>query len=195
VPGVDIFVAGFVCRSLSLENVYRQQFSDCIESSTGLTGSTFAGVVAYIRVHRPLIVIFENVENITRSIAGDQPQVAVVMSTLQGLGYSCSWRVLDSRFFHVPQRRRRCWMWGLLDVCSALSRVALPCGLTPPCIRLFVVNSCCCCLAQSRAARCCAPSVQLRPGGRCGGRAAHTALPDASRSCVPASKLFQAQCC
>jgi DNA (cytosine-5)-methyltransferase 1 len=40
----------------------------------------------------------------------------VVLGTLADLGYGLGWRVLDSRFFGVPQRRRRVFVVGALIV-------------------------------------------------------------------------------
>jgi site-specific DNA-cytosine methylase len=37
-----------------------------------------------------------------------------IVSTLDDLGYCCAWRVLDARFFGVPQRRRRVFVVGYL---------------------------------------------------------------------------------
>eukprot|EP00975_Prorocentrum_lima_P033377 6999879-Prorocentrum_lima.AAC.1 len=42
-----------------------------------------------------------------------EPQIEPVLRDLREAGYSASWRLLDSRHFHLPHRRRRCWIWGL----------------------------------------------------------------------------------
>ena len=118
VPKCDIFVAGFVCKSVSMENPHREQFATCISSRTGITGETWQGVIDYVRFAQPAIVIFENVEGLTRGIRGREAQIIPVMSDLERAGYCASWRVLDSRHFHLPQRRRRCWIWGLLHAKS-----------------------------------------------------------------------------
>ena len=40
VPAVDIVIAGFVCKSVSMENKERGQFANCIRDVTGKTGET-----------------------------------------------------------------------------------------------------------------------------------------------------------
>ena len=114
VPLCDIFVAGFVCKSVSVENPHRQDFADCVSSATGITGETWQGVIRYIRVAHPCLVICENVEGLTKGIRGNGPQIEPVLRDLRAAGYSASWRLLDSRHFHLPHRRRRCWIWALL---------------------------------------------------------------------------------
>ena len=40
VPAVDVFVAGFVCKSVSTENTQRGDYGECIDDGTGQTGET-----------------------------------------------------------------------------------------------------------------------------------------------------------
>ncbi len=49
VPHVDVFIAGFVCKSVSSENPQRREFADCIGRSSGLTGETFRGVERFCK--------------------------------------------------------------------------------------------------------------------------------------------------
>ena len=44
VPPVDILVAGFVCKSVSVENNQREKYANCIKEACGLTGETFQGI-------------------------------------------------------------------------------------------------------------------------------------------------------
>ena len=126
VPLCDIFVAGFVCKSVSAENPNRQEFGQCVSDATGITGETWQGVIKYIRVARPCIVICENVEGLTKGIRGCEPQIEPVIRDLRAAGYSASWRLLDSRHFHLPHRRNRCWIWGLLRASPQLAETAVP---------------------------------------------------------------------
>jgi len=48
-----------------------------------------------------------------------------VIGALEGLGYGLCWRVLDSRFFHVPQRRERVFIVGCLGDGAAPVEVLL----------------------------------------------------------------------
>ena len=112
VPAVDIVIAGFSCKSVSTENHERQEHGECIVRGTGQTGETFRGVRNYVKRFKPSLVICENVEGLIRHNKGSPPQIIDVMKELKQAGYSATWEVLDTRNFLLPQRRRRCWMWG-----------------------------------------------------------------------------------
>eukprot|EP00959_Pyramimonas_sp_CCMP1952_P011774 247907-Pyramimonas_sp.AAC.1 len=64
VPPVDIFIAGFVCKSVSLENNERKKYANCIIEACGLTGITFQGMIQYVQQFQPAVVICENVEGL-----------------------------------------------------------------------------------------------------------------------------------
>lgn len=57
-------------------------------------------------------VLFENVPGLLSASNGRD--FGIVLATLAGLGYGLCWRVLDARFFGVPQRRRRVFIVGHL---------------------------------------------------------------------------------
>lgn len=111
-PAVDIIIAGFVCKSVSTENGYRPEFGRCIEEAKGSTGETFSGTQNYVRRFRPAMVVCENVEGLVKSNGGHQPAIFAVRQAFHEMQYSFDFQVLDTRDFHLPQRRRRCWMWA-----------------------------------------------------------------------------------
>ena len=78
---VSIFIAGFVCTSVSMLNAKRHQFGKSIQLSQGNTGVTFQGVVKYCKTHEPRIVMLENVEG----LVGDNLKACV--GQLQAAGY------------------------------------------------------------------------------------------------------------
>lgn len=57
-------------------------------------------------------ILFENVPGLLS--AADGRDFGIVLATLADLGYGLAWRVLDARFFGVPQRRRRVFIVGHL---------------------------------------------------------------------------------
>jgi hypothetical protein len=61
---------------------------------------------------RPRWLLVENVPGLLSSNGGRD--FGVVLGTLADLGYGVAWRILDSRFFGVPQRRRRVFIVGAL---------------------------------------------------------------------------------
>ena len=67
----------------------------------------FARVAAFLK---PRHVLLENVPGLFSSNGGRD--FGTILETLANLGYGVAWRTLDSRFFGVPQRRRRVFILG-----------------------------------------------------------------------------------
>jgi DNA (cytosine-5)-methyltransferase 1 len=61
---------------------------------------------------RPKWLLLENVPGLLSSAGGRD--FTVVLAALGDIGYGVAWRVLDARFFGVPQRRRRVFLVGRL---------------------------------------------------------------------------------
>ena len=116
VPAVDIVIAGFVCKSVSIENKERGQFANCIRDVAGKTGETFEGVMGYVRRYKPAIVICENVEGLVKRNKGREPVINDVRASFINAGYAFDHKVLHSRGYLLSQRRKRCWMWAFRGV-------------------------------------------------------------------------------
>jgi DNA-cytosine methyltransferase len=99
---VDLLCGGFPCQDLSVAG--RRAGLD------GARSGLFFEFARLIDAFRPGWVLVENVPGLLSSNGGRD--FGVVLETLAGLGYGVAWRVLDSRFFGVPQRRRRVFIVG-----------------------------------------------------------------------------------
>ena len=120
IPAVDVFVAGFVCKSVSTENAKRGSYSQCIADARGQTGETFEGVLGYVRGFRPKLVICENVSGLLKRSLGCDAQIHQVRKAFEEEGYVFAYKLVDARNFLVPQRRTRVWMWAIRsDVAAA----------------------------------------------------------------------------
>ncbi len=113
VAAADVFVTGFVCKSVSTENNNRHTYSNCIQEASGETGETFSGMMGYIKKHKPMVVIAENVRGITMRNKGSPPVIGQVVDEMRQAGYSFGWKILNTQDFLIPQNRPRCWMIGL----------------------------------------------------------------------------------
>jgi DNA (cytosine-5)-methyltransferase 1 len=96
---VDIICGGFPCQDLS--------FAGKRKGLAGERSGLFYEAMRLIRGLNPRIVILENVPGLLSSNSGRD--FAALLSEMD-TGWDCqeiAWRVLDSRFFGVPQRRKR----------------------------------------------------------------------------------------
>lgn len=99
---VDIISAGFPCQDLSIAGKRK--------GLKGERSGLFFKIVRFLEGLRPAWVVLENVPGLLSSNSGRD--FAVVLGSLAECGYGVSWRILDSQFFGVPQRRRRVFIVG-----------------------------------------------------------------------------------
>lgn len=98
---VDLVVGGSPCQSFSVAG-----------NRTGLKGASGL-MFEYIRAVKelePEWFIWENVPGALNSEDGKAFDQLVQL--MDSMGYGIAWRVLDSQFFGVPQRRKRVFMVG-----------------------------------------------------------------------------------
>jgi DNA (cytosine-5)-methyltransferase 1 len=98
-PQADVILAGFPCQDLS-----------AVGPRVGITGQRSALVgklfdLIELASKRPDWVVLENVPFMLQLHRG--AAMAYVINSLERLGYAWAYRVLDSRSFGLPQRRRR----------------------------------------------------------------------------------------
>lgn len=99
---VDLLCGGFPCQDLSVAG--RRAGIRAERSGLFFEFARLAGEL------RPDWLLIENVPGLLSSNQGKDFQT--VLETLSELGYVCAWRILDSRYFGVPQRRRRVYIVG-----------------------------------------------------------------------------------
>ncbi len=104
VPRVDVLVGGFPCQDVSVAG-----------KRAGLAGARsglFFVFTDVVQVLQPEWVVIENVPGLLSS--NQRADFAAVLENLAEVGYVGSWRVLDSQYFGVAQRRRRVFLVGHL---------------------------------------------------------------------------------
>tara|TARA_E500000318_G_scaffold88578_1_gene85886 strand:- start:1033 stop:2076 length:1044 start_codon:yes stop_codon:yes gene_type:complete len=101
---IDILVGGTPCQSFSVSGL-RKGLEDP-------RGNLCLGFVQLIKRIKPKYVVWENVGGVLTSNQGKDFQC--FLTSLAEWGYGLSWRILDSQYFGVPQRRRRVFVVGCL---------------------------------------------------------------------------------
>ena len=115
VPGRTVLTAGWPCQGNSVAGA-RGGMDD---PRSGL----WSHVVRLLAEHRPAWFIGENVPGVLS--VNDGRDFSVVLHDLARLGYGFCWRILDARYFGVPQRRRRVVIVGRLGDTGAASAQVL----------------------------------------------------------------------
>lgn len=100
----DLFSGGFPCQDLSIAG-RRAGFRS---GKRSVLAFAFLDLVAR---HRPRAVLLENVPGLLSSHRGRD--LGALLGAMVELGYGVAYRVLDARFFGVPQRRKRVFIVAL----------------------------------------------------------------------------------
>ncbi|MBS1581746.1 MAG: DNA (cytosine-5-)-methyltransferase [Bacteroidetes bacterium] len=128
IPDHDLLVGGFPCQDYSVAST--------LKTSKGLVGKK--GVLWW-QIHRilsekrnkPGYLLLENVDRLLGSPAGQRGRdFAVMLSSLNALGYAVEWRVVNAADYGMPQRRKRIFLFGWRGPRKALSPKAAEALLT-----------------------------------------------------------------
>lgn len=101
---VDIVTGGFPCQDLSV--------AGRCKGLAGERSGLFWEIIRVCREIRPRWVFLENVPGLLSS--NDGRDFGLIQSALGECGYIVSWRVLNSQYFRISQRRRRVFIVGSL---------------------------------------------------------------------------------
>lgn len=105
IPKFDICLAGFPCQAFSQAGK-RQGFADDYKGRS--RGTLFFDVARICDYHKPKVIFCENVKGLVTHDKGKTFQI--IKGTLEELGYTVHYQVLNSRYFGVPQQRERIYI-------------------------------------------------------------------------------------
>lgn len=109
IPDFDFLLAGFPCQSFSAAGK-RLGFQDT-------RGTLFFDVERILKEKQPYGFVLENVEGLVnhdREKPGDKigRTLTTILEHLKALDYKVSWKVLNAKYFGVPQERKRVYIVG-----------------------------------------------------------------------------------
>jgi DNA (cytosine-5)-methyltransferase 1 len=106
----DVLCGGFPCQPFSLAGVSKK---NALGRKHGFEderqGNLFFHIVKILEKHRPKAFFLENVKNLVSHDKGNT--FKIIKETLEELGYTFHFKVLDGQHF-VPQHRQRTFMIG-----------------------------------------------------------------------------------
>ena len=115
IPQASVWAGGFPCQDVSLARMGPRR------GLRGAQSRLFYDFAELIGERRPPLVILENVAALLSSHSGRD--FAIVIRALAELGYGVAWRVLDSRYFGIPQSRSRVFIVGSLGGAASAGSV------------------------------------------------------------------------
>ena len=107
IPDFDFLLAGFPCQAFSAAGK-RLGFND-------MRGTLFFDVERILKEKRPYGFILENVEGLVNHDRQNKDDkigrtLTTILERLESLDYQISWRVLNAKYFGVPQERKRIYI-------------------------------------------------------------------------------------
>lgn len=113
IPDHDILVGGFPCQDYSVATT--------LKNSKGLLGKK--GVLWWSihkilseKKNKPKYLFLENVDRLLISPSNQRGRdFAIILQSLNELGYAVEWRVINAAEFGMPQRRRRIFILAYLN--------------------------------------------------------------------------------
>ena len=116
IPDHDLLVGGFPCQDYSVATT--------LKNSKGLIGKK--GVLWWSihnilseKKHKPKYLFLENVDRLLISPSGQRGRdFAIILKSLNDLGYAVEWRVINAAEYGMPQRRRRIFILAYLKTSS-----------------------------------------------------------------------------
>lgn len=104
IPEADVWTGGFPCQDLSLARMGKR------DGLKGAKSGLFYRFAELVGQRLPRVVVIENVAGLLSSHEGRD--LGIILATLDELGYSVGWRILNSKYFGVPQSRQRLYIVG-----------------------------------------------------------------------------------
>jgi DNA (cytosine-5)-methyltransferase 1 len=101
-PEIELVCGGFPCQDISVAQANRKGLD-------GARSGLYWEALRFVNAVRPRFFLLENVEGLLSSNSGGD--LATILASLAECGYPyVEWRVLDSQYFGVPQRRVRVFL-------------------------------------------------------------------------------------
>lgn len=134
IPDHDMLVGGFPCQDYSV--------ASALKNAGGLIGKK--GVLWW-QIHRilhekgrksPKYLFLENVDRLLKSPVDQRGRdFAVMLSSLDKLGYAVEWRVINAAEYGMPQRRRRIFILGYKKGSAGYERLKIAKNTTDPILK------------------------------------------------------------
>jgi len=106
IPNHDLLVGGFPCQDYSVASTLKN--SHGIVGKKGVLWWSIYKILLLKKEKSPNYLLLENVDRLLKSPALQRGRdFAIILSSLNSLGYAVEWRVINAAEYGMPQRRRR----------------------------------------------------------------------------------------
>lgn len=111
IPNHDMLVGGFPCQDYSVASTLKN--SHGINGKKGVLWWEIYRILQEKKEKAPKYLLLENVDRLLKSPAKQRGRdFAIILSSLNALGYAVEWRVINASEYGMPQRRRRVFIFA-----------------------------------------------------------------------------------
>ena len=111
IPEHDLLVGGFPCQDYSVASTLKN--ANGIVGKKGVLWWQIYRILEDKNEKAPKYLMFENVDRLLKSPASQRGRdFAIILASLNSLGYAVEWRVIDASVYGMPQRRKRIFIMG-----------------------------------------------------------------------------------
>ncbi len=123
IPDHDLLVGGFPCQDYSVATSLKN--SKGLRGKKGVLWWSIEAILRKKGANAPKYLMLENVDRLLKSPATQRGRdFAIMLSSLNSLGYAVEWRVINAADYGMPQRRRRIFILGYHRSTAMYQRMA-----------------------------------------------------------------------
>ena len=122
IPDHDLLVGGFPCQDYSVATTLKN--SKGIIGKKGVLWWSIEAILRRKAENRPRYLMLENVDRLLKSPSKQRGRdFAVMLASLNNLGYAVEWRVINAAEYGMPQRRRRVFFLAYRNDTNIYNRI------------------------------------------------------------------------
>jgi len=111
IPNHDLLVGGFPCQDYSVASSLKNAHG--IVGKKGVLWWQIFRILEEKKDNAPRYLMLENVDRLLKSPANQRGRdFALILASLNSLGYAVEWRVINASDYGMPQRRKRIFIMG-----------------------------------------------------------------------------------
>lgn len=111
IPDHDVLVGGFPCQDYSVASTLKN--AKGLVGKKGVLWWSIYRILDQKKAKKAKYLILENVDRLLKSPSNQRGRdFAVILKSLEELGYAAEWRVINAADYGMPQRRRRVFIIG-----------------------------------------------------------------------------------
>jgi DNA (cytosine-5)-methyltransferase 1 len=122
IPDHDVLVGGFPCQDYSVASILKN--SKGLYGKKGVLWWQIERILREKGANKPKYLILENVDRLLNSPVNQKGRdFAMILKSLDDLGYAVEWKVINAADYGMPQKRRRVFFLAYLNKTAIFQKI------------------------------------------------------------------------